>query len=179
MKRGIYRFMIGISLVIVAIYGIAWYVRPSEALDLKAEEWAVSGKIVEMVKNRKLEVQLSEQEVNQLIKKRLAQKADLPHGFRIKGAKFDLQGSLLAADLNLLWDYKLPIGAKLLFTLRWNDPNLEVVHVDTHIRNMEIGTDWFQLEPIRIPLGDSLPKHVAIRSVQFDGDWIRIGFKLK
>ena len=84
------------------------HVKPTETLNLDYKEITVSSKIADIVKNRKLEVQLTEQELNDVVKKQLAAHQVLPNDLRIEGAKLTLQGSNLVADVNVRWREKIP-----------------------------------------------------------------------
>lgn len=179
MKKFLITVIVLLSIVIVAIWGAAWYVRPSKSLDLKYEEVPIGGMILNMVKLRKPEVQLTEQDVNNLIKKRLEQNKELPHQMSLKGASFELQGERLEADVNVLWDHKVHVGGKLYFQLAWSPPNIEIVHTGTRIKDISLPAEWFQIAPIRIPVEDQLPDRIGINQVSFDPNVIRIGLKLK
>jgi hypothetical protein len=172
------RMTILLSLVIVVIWGGVWYVKPEQMLDLKYEEVPVSGLILDMVKSRKLEVRLTAQDVNNIVKKHLAAKPALPHDFVLTGADVKQQGVHLEADVNLIWDYKVHVGAKLTFKLAWDPPNLQIVHIATQMKDLKVPLEWFHLDPISVPLQDNLPKLVGIKGVFFDDSQIRIALKL-
>lgn len=179
LKRLFYTIVVLICLGVLAVWGAVWYVKPRQTLDLSYEEISVGAIMLDMLKTRKFEVQLTERDVDHLIKKKLAQNNKLPHDIMITGAKFELRGNQLAADVNLVWDYKVHAGTKLFFTLDWADPDIVAVHTRTSIRDLDIPAGWFQLESIRIPLDEGLPNIAAVKSVAFDDKLIRIGLKLK
>ncbi|MNI06929.1 hypothetical protein D3C73_599260 [compost metagenome] len=179
MKRFFSTILICLIIVVVLLGGLIWYVKPAEELDLSYEEVPIAGIIMDMVKLRKAEVRLSEHEINQLIKKHLSEMPQLPNGLMIEGASFQLQGDRLEADVNVLWDHKVTLGAKLVFQLVWKQPNLEVIHTETHLKAISVPLGWFQLKPIQIPIEDQLPRLIGINEVVFDTNEIRIRFKLK
>lgn len=153
------------------------HVKPTEALNLDYKEITISSKIADIVKNRKLEVQLTEQDLNDVVKKRLAAHQDLPNDFRIEGAKLTLQGTNLIADVNVRWREKIPIGAQMMFTLAWNPPNLVVQHQNTSIKGMQVPNEWFQLAPIELPIEDHLPKLIGVKNVMFEEKAIIVQLK--
>ncbi|MDR6554884.1 hypothetical protein [Paenibacillus qinlingensis] len=153
------------------------YVKPTESLDLQYKEISISNKIAEMILSRKLEVRLSEEDVNQLLKKQLASHTQLPHDFRMEGATLNLQGSMVEADVNVRWHERIPIGALALFTLSWEPPNLVIQHVNTQIKNWQLPSSWLQLAPVEIPLQSHLPKLIGIKNVVFEDKSILIQLK--
>lgn len=178
-KKILRTIIVWLSIVIVAIWGAVWYVRPTQALDLKYDDLSIAVKVADMLKQFKPEVQLTEQDVNNLIKKHLAQQLELPHNLVVKGADFHLQGDQLEADVNVLWDYKVHIGAKLFFQLDWNQPSIEVMHIGTQLKDIQLPLELFEIPPITIPVEDNLPAMISIKEVIFDTQSIRIGLKLK
>lgn len=154
-------------------------VKPDQVLDLQYEDVSVVGKMLDIIKNRKLEVQLTEQDINNLVKKQLSQHSGLPYHMTITGAQLRLQGDQVEADVNLLWDNEVAVAAKLFFQLSWKKPDLVITHVRTEVKRVNISQDWFHLDPIRIPLSPNLPKLIAIRDVAFDPNAIRIQLMLR
>jgi hypothetical protein len=178
-KKFLKTIIVLLCIVIVAIWGAVWYVKPTQEMDLKYAEISIAAKVADMIKQFKPEVLLTELDVNNLIKKHLAQHQELPHNLVVKGADFRLQGDLLEADVNVLWDYKVHIGAKLFFQLNWNQPSIEVMHTGTQIKDIQIPLELFEIPPITIPVEDNLPAMIGIKDVVFDPQSIRLGLKLK
>ncbi len=172
-------FIVVVILVLaVGLLSLVSYVKPSEAMDLNYQEVAISGKIADIIKNRKLEVVLTEQDINNIVKKQLAAHSTLPNDLMIEGAKLRLNGSQLEADVNLRWREQIPIGATVLFALDWSPPNIEVRHVGTQIKDKQLPSDWLQLAPVQIPLESYLPQLVGVKHVAFENQAIRIDLKL-
>jgi hypothetical protein len=173
------------TIVILAVisFGLFWAavqaVKPDQILDLNYKEVSVVEKTLNIVKNRKLEVQLTEQDLNNLVKKQLSQHAVMPHNVTITGAQFKLDGDRVEADVNLLWNHKVAAAAKLFFLMEWKNPDLEITHLSTQIKQMQVPQEWFHLNPIRIPLTQNMPKMIGIRDIAFDPDVIRIMLMLK
>jgi hypothetical protein len=179
LKKLLYMFIGIVLLFILLVGGAIFYAMPDQALDWHFQEVSIIDKVADIIKNRKLEMQLTEQDINNLAKKQLSAHTALPHHIKLIGAQFHLHGTQLEADVNLLWEERVPIAAKLLFQLNWNNPNLEIQHVGTQIKQADIPLEWFQLEPIEIPVGNNLPRLIGIKNVNFDPSSIRISFKLK
>jgi hypothetical protein len=178
------RKLIYTIVILAAIsFGLFWAavqaVKPDRDLDLKYKEVSVVEKMLDIVKNRKLEVQLSEQDLNNLVKMQLSQHAVMPHNVTITGAQFKLDGDRVEADVNLLWDNKVAAAAKLFFLMEWKNPDLEITHLSTQIKQMQVPQEWFHLNPIRIPMTQNMPKMIGIKDIAFDPDAIRIILMLK
>jgi hypothetical protein len=173
------------TIVILAVisFGLFWAavqaVKPDQSLDLNYKEVSVVEKTLDIVKNRKLEVQLTEQDLNNLVKKQLSQHAVMPNNVTITGAQFKLDGNRVEADVNLLWDNKVAAAAKLFFLMEWKNPDLEITHLSTQIKQMQVPQEWFHLNPIRIPMTQNMPKMIGIKDIAFDPDAIRIMLMLK
>ncbi|MDQ0901594.1 MULTISPECIES: hypothetical protein [unclassified Paenibacillus] len=178
MLRKLFIFAIAVGFILTALLAIAVrHVKPTEDLNLDYNEITISSKITDIVKNRKLEVQLTEQDLNEVVKKQLAAHQVLPNDFRIEGAKLTLQGSNLVADVNVRWREKIPIGAQMMFTLAWNPPNLVVQHRNTSIKGMQVPSEWVQLSPFKLPIEDHLPKLIGVKNVLFEEKAIIIQLK--
>jgi hypothetical protein len=157
--------------------GLHAYVQPDHALDLVSSEISIREKLTDMLSRRRLEIVLSEAEVNGLIKKTLAEHADLRPDWTLTGAEFSLEGSQWVADVNMMYKGLWPVGAKMYFIMSWQEPYLTAVHTRTQIREVSIPLNWFQMQPLQIPLNDYLPKPAGIRGVMFQDHAIRIGLK--
>jgi uncharacterized protein YpmS len=162
-------FAIAVVILLAALLAIAVrHVKPTEALNLDYKEVTIRSKIADIVKNRKFEVQLTEQDLNDLVKKQLAAHQVLPNDLRIEGAKLTLLGTNLVADVNVRWQDKVPIGAQMMFTLAWNPPNLVIQHINTSVKGMQVPSTWLQLVPIELPIEDHLPILVGVKNVLFE-----------
>ncbi|WP_082927506.1 hypothetical protein [Paenibacillus oryzisoli] len=177
LKKVTFTLLLLVVIAVVMLLIIIQYVKPTKLLDLQYKEISISSKIAEMILSRKLDVRLSEEEVNQLLKKQLASHSTLPHDFRMEGAELNLQGSTVEADVNVRWRDRVPIGAHATFTLAWDPPNLVIQHENTQIRNWQLPSAWLQLAPIEIPLQSYLPKLIGIKNVVFEDKTILIQLK--
>lgn len=169
MLKKLFIFIIAVVIILsIAMVFIIRHIKPAEDLDLNYQEISISSKVADIVKNRKLEVQVTEQDLNNLLKKQLAAHQTLPNGLRIEGAKITLQGANLVADLNVNWQDKVPVGAQMLFKLAWNPPDLIMEHQSTKVKGMQIPREWVQFAPIVVPIEEHLPLLIGVRDVQFE-----------
>ncbi|MEC0266670.1 hypothetical protein [Paenibacillus anseongense] len=175
-KRFIFLIVVVLFLAAATVLFIR-HIQPTEDLDLNYQEISIGSKIADIVKNRKLEVQITEQDLNNLVKKQLSAHQNLPNGIRIEGAKLTLQGSNLVADVNVKWQDKLPVGAQLLFTLAWDPPNVIIQHQSTMVRGIQVPKEWLQFAPIELSIEDHLPLLIGVKDVQFEEKAVLIQLK--
>ncbi|GAA4855189.1 hypothetical protein GCM10023310_37650 [Paenibacillus vulneris] len=174
--RGILSIAIVCALLLGAAY---WYVQPARTLDLNYSELEVRNKVANMLTSRKLEVDLTEPEVNSLLKKALAAHPQVGSDLEMTGAEFSLEGNRWVADVNLLYKGQWTFGAKLYFTMSWKEPNMIATHTATQIKEVSIPGTWFQLNPLQIQLNDYVPKPAAVREIAFEEHGVRVGLKLR
>lgn len=172
-----------VLLFAAAAAGLVAYVKPDQALNLNYAELRLEDQLTEMLRSRKLELTLTEAEVNDLLKKQVAMKlldssGPPPQGL-VKGAHFTLQGQQLAADVNVLVKNRWEVGARLHFHVEWQEPYLIATHTRTEIKQTNVPLSWYEMKPLKVNLNEALPKLLAVRGVQFDGKQIRISFKLR
>jgi hypothetical protein len=177
LKRIFIFIIVVIVILAAAIVMFIRHIQPTEVLDLNYQEISIASKIADIVKNRKLEVQITEQDLNNLVKKQLSAHQNLPNGVRIEGAKLTLQGSQLVADVNIRWQDKVPAGAQLLFTLAWDPPNVVIQHQSTRVRGIQVPKEWLQLAPIELSIEDHLPLLVGVKDVRFEEKAVLIQLK--
>lgn len=160
--------------------GAVWYVRPAEELDLKYAPISVQQKVLDMIKNRKLEVRLSEAELNDLLKWRLAEHRSPRPDVWIEGASFRQRGNRLSARVNLKYADTIRVGAILDFELIWQNSELIVRHVGTHLRGLSLPVSWLQLDPVVVPLRFADIPFVEVKRLDFlpEGG-VRIGIGLQ
>lgn len=168
-----------IGLAVLAASGAAWYVQPTRALDLRYAEWSLTANIAEMIVKRQLEVELSEKEAADLLKKYIAEHPQLGEHVTITGADFTLDHGRLRAEINLLLGSRLAAGASLDYELSWQAPYLVATPRSLRVRKAEIPGSWLNLEPVRIDPGSRLPKHVGIADMQFRGSGVQIRLGLR
>lgn len=156
-----------------------WYVSPAEKLDLIYEPVSISQKAADMVRNRKLEVTVSEQELNSLLKMKLAQNPQLRPDVVIEGARFEQEQNEITAFVNIKYANRISIGATLTFSLEWKPPELIIHHESTYIKKRKVPASWLQLDPILIQAEEGMPPMVGIKDIRFEKDTILIALKLQ
>lgn len=170
-------FVILIVVLILAVVGVVWYVKPTQELTLDFKPFVIQDKIKEVVQSRKMEVRLTEQEINDLLKQQLQNYKQLPHDLRLTGANFDLQGQQLVMDANVIWKDQIPTTLTLTFDVNWQNGSIVIQHTGTKLKQWDISKSWLSLQPITIPIADHLPQVIAVKDVIFEED--EIVFKLK
>ncbi|MDF2962338.1 MAG: hypothetical protein K0S39_4073 [Paenibacillus sp.] len=168
-----------ILLIALLAGGLYGYVQPQHTLDLAYTDLPVRNKLADMLASRKLEVELTEPEVNSLLKKALANQMSNRQDFEITGARFTLLGSEWVADVNLLYRKRWKLGAALRFKVSWQEPYIMAVHTGTRIRQAELPLEWFRLKPVQVPLNDHLPKLTAIKDIAFLEHSLKLSLGLK
>jgi hypothetical protein len=169
-----------VLLIAVAAGGGLWlrsYVAPTEKLDLAYDRISIKDKAIEMVQKRKLEIVLSEADVNNLIKSQLqsGDSESLPPDTTLDGARFELNGDKLIAHLNMTYRNILPLGMLATYKMTWQAPNLIIEPLSLTVKNYDLGQD--RLERIVVPI--ELPSLISIRDIQFQGNQIVIQLQLQ
>jgi len=179
MKKWIRRLFFFLIVLIIlaglAVWGVLRYIAPQDKLDLQAHSIDIGEKVKEMALQTKLELALSEEDVNSLVKQQLIDQPQIAPDVRLMGARFELQRDQLTAHINVKYRNQIPVGAVATYRLIYEQPILIAVPQGLHIRSIRLPYD--SLDELVIPLGELLPKMIEIDSVNFDPDQIRIGFK--
>ncbi len=171
-------FGVLVLLIVGLASGLIWSIRPSEPLDLAYERISISSKIRDMVLRRSFELRLTEADLNNIMKKELAERADSIGYARIDGARFEQQGRVVTAHVQATGKAGIRAEASLDFELKWSPPNLIVEHIGTKTGPWAVPIGWFKLDPIRVPIDEQLPI-VSISTVKFESNEIIIAFQLK
>lgn len=177
-RKILYVFAILLLLVGAGGYAAVRYAKPTEALDLAYGPVSILQNVLDMVKVRKPDVHISERELNDLLKRQLAERAQITPDIAIEGARFEQHADRLTAYVNLKAVGGIRIGARLDFALAWEAPELIVRHVGTRIRGWAVPASWLKLDPLAINLNDSLPPLIAISQIRFEEDGITVSLKL-
>ncbi|TDF97526.1 hypothetical protein [Paenibacillus piri] len=169
------RFLLMLALAAALLAGgLYLYAQPQQTLDLNYSDLSIKNKLADMIASRKLEVELTEPEVNNLLKKALAKQSSVRGEVEVTGARFTLNGSEWIADVNLLYQKRWQIGAELMFAVSWQEPYVTVVHTGTRIRQAGIPSEWFRLKPLQVPLNDYMPKLAGVKSIDFLEHGVRL-----
>ncbi|MFS0840055.1 hypothetical protein [Paenibacillus sp. 1P03SA] len=163
----------------LAAWGLLTYIKPQQQLHLAYTDISLESQLVDIIRSKKPEVRLSDEELNQLGKKAIAKHARVSPDVTITGADFTRNGDNLTADVNLLWKNTVPVGAQMTFKLAWTGKELTVTHTDTHIRSFQVPQGLVSIAPAAISLDSYLPSLVHIKEVRFDPEYIVIGLTLR
>ncbi|TNJ66517.1 hypothetical protein FE784_09630 [Paenibacillus hemerocallicola] len=177
-RKAMYVLAVLLLLLGAAGYAAIRYAKPTETLNLDYGQVSVLQKLLEMVKIRKPDVHISERELNDILKKQLADRAQLTPNVVIEGARFEQHADRLAAYVNLKTAGGVRIGATLDFALAWDAPELIVRHTGTRIRSWNVPASWLQLDPMVVKIDDGLPPLIAVRDIRFEEDGITVSLKL-
>lgn len=175
MRKLFIAFVVLVLLVAGAAVGAYYYVAPSESLDLAYEEVPLESRALDMVRNLTPELTLSEVDVDNLSKKQLAANPEYQPGVTVTGARFRLEGGLLAADVNVKWKERVPLGLHILYRLKWESPNLVAEVQEAKLKDVALpeGT----VGDVTIPLQDELPKLLKIEDVRTEDGKIVVRFR--
>ncbi|WP_138754892.1 hypothetical protein [Paenibacillus sinopodophylli] len=185
------RLMLLLVVILLLLGGALWwlvsYVAPDEQLDLSYAPIDVKGKALDMVKNLKPELVLTETDLDHLIKQNLkndygigdanSSAIMLREDVRLDGARFELEENRLVAHLNVTYKERLPAALEAVYALEWQPPNIVLRPQSLFLKKSRLPLSM--LDTIIIPL--DLPAYdvVTIGDVQFEQERIRIGFKLQ
>jgi hypothetical protein len=173
--------VIAVLAAVVIVLGLVllWTVRPKQQLDLAYERISVAGKIKDMIAARSLDLRLTESDLNNLMKRALAERNPPVPNVEIQGARFEQDGQIVTAHVQGKLYGVVSAEASLTFMLKWQSPNLIVEHVNTKAGPWNIPFSRFQLDPLIVPIDQELPSLVAIRDVKFEPSQIVISFKMR
>jgi hypothetical protein len=169
---------LGVLIIIVLLFAayVLWSIRPKETMDMSYQQISISEKIKDMVVRRSLELRLSEADMNNLMKRELAEQP-LPPNVQIEGARLDQRGQMMTAHVQLLLNNLIRAEASLDFLVKWEAPNLRIEHVKTNVGPWNLPLSRYQVDPVLIPLDKELPSLVAIRDVVFEPSQVVVSFK--
>ncbi|MCR2804224.1 hypothetical protein [Paenibacillus soyae] len=178
MGRFVKRLFLTLVVLAVLLAGAAWglmsYIAPEETLDLNYEPIDLKQKALDMATSLKPELILTEQDINDLIKKHLER--DIAENVRLDGARFSLQGNRLIADLNVTYMERIPAQVKAEYRMEWQDPNLTLHPRGLFVKGLEL--PFSSLETIIVPLDLPTGDMISVKEVRFEGDQVRVLFKI-
>jgi len=169
MKKLLIGMLILATLLAGAAVGLAGYVRPTDQRDLSYGPITVGDKVADMLKRRQASLVLSEQDLNNLLKMKLASEPVENPNIRLTGADFRLQDGMLYATMNLLWKNRVPFEAAAEYRLRWTGSELYAEPLGAKVKNISIPEAIAQLPSPRVTLQDYLPAPVSVKNVRFEG----------
>lgn len=167
--------VLALSAVVAAALGATAYIAPSEPLDLRVEETpSLQAKAEQMIRERRLTAEFTEQEIEALLKSELSNRRMLNEYTEIIGAAFRLNGNELTADTNIrLWN-TVEAGLTHRIELSWEPPELVARHVSSAVKDVQLPSGIVSFGTFRIPLalGERVP--VGVKNVVFEGSAIFI-----
>lgn len=175
MKKLLITLFVLVFLAGAAGVGALYYIRPDPELTLANEPVPVKQRALDMVKRLSVEMILNEEDVNNALKKSLADNPQRGKDVVVQGANFDLQDDLLVADLSLLWRDRIPTAMQVTYRLAWKSPNLVATVEQVKVKDITLPSDT--VGNLSFPIGQELPKPLKIRDLKFDGDEIRLQFQ--
>ncbi|RIX60257.1 hypothetical protein D3P08_01390 [Paenibacillus nanensis] len=171
-------FITLVVLVIIvggAIWGLLRYIAPDQQLNLNYSPIDVKQKALDMVKELKPELVLTEEDVNNLIKKHLD--PIIKEDVRVEGAKFHLVEDRMIADLNVTYRQKIPAQIRAEYGLKWEDHQLILEPKDLSLKSIRLPSDI--LEKVSIPIDLPADEVISIKDVKFETGQIRVKFHMK
>jgi hypothetical protein len=169
-----------LCLVIVSAgVGLLLYIRPEHRLNLSYKPLAIDQKVMNIIAERKLEVTLTEHDMNQLLKEWLSANRMLSPQLEITGAEASIHNDLMTVDVNLSYYGRVSMGAQLKYKLSWSDPYLYAELEQASVKKLDIPKHWIRTDKVQIPIGEQLPPRVNISKVEFADDSLKIRFKIR
>jgi hypothetical protein len=177
------RLLLFIFCLLIVIGGVVawavWYVRPAQPLDLAYRDVSLAAKFNEMVRNRQPAFELTEADINNLLKKQVGENPVLTADLRITGANFNVDKDLLTADVNLLYKDKFPAGVRLHYYLDWKEPDLKITYKDAAVKGFTLPASWFRPKDYNININGQLPGPVGVKEVVFGDKSVKVWLKLQ
>jgi hypothetical protein len=179
MRKWIFGLTAGLLLlVLIAGFAAIRYVRPERELDLAYENVSTLEKVTDMIMRRELVVQLTSEDVSQLVKKSVVEQPQPNEHTVLTGADFRQQGDRLEADVNVK-AYGIPVGLHLTYELTTDRSVLTARPLQARIRGTDIPLDWLGLTVVQVDVNQRLPKGpFSVKELQLQDDGINIQLML-
>ncbi|WP_020619755.1 hypothetical protein [Paenibacillus daejeonensis] len=175
MRKWLGRLLMLILVLIVlaglGVWGALRYAAPQEELDLTAQPIRLDNKAQDLITSGELALELTESDVESLIKTQLQEDPQLAPDVLLTGARIELSTDRLIAHVNLKYRDQIPVGAVATYRLAWEHPNLVAIPEGLHIRSIRL--PYTMLDTIRVPVAGQLPNFLEIGEVTFETDSIR------
>lgn len=177
MRKWLIRLTVLIIVVIFAALAVLFYIKPTETLDLTSRKVPIKERALDMLKRTSLELIVTEDDVNHLLKSKLAEDPVVQKDVEVTGAKFTVLGDLLIADLNVLWKDLVPSSLRIVYRLEWDDADSSIVAVVAEAKIKAISLQKSSIAGFVIPLGDELPKPLKIEKIDWGVGEIKVKLK--
>ncbi|TJY40781.1 hypothetical protein E5161_16695 [Cohnella pontilimi] len=155
--------------------GTLYYIRPDIGLNLEHRPVPVKQRVLSMVERRSLELVLTEEDINNVIKESLSRNPRRSKDIEVQGAQFSLSGNILTADYSLKWKQRVTAALRVTYLLSWNDPDIIGTVTDVRVKDISLPTSL--AENIALPIGEQLPKPLKIKNVAFGDHEVKIAFQ--
>lgn len=181
--RGLLTVIILFILLVGATY---FYIQPTSDLGWPPQaEVSLAKQLRQMVHNRYLMIQISEEEINGWGSKHMQTTepfCSLKNKWNITGMKMKLAQNEMEATIQLEPISHIRAQIKVKYQLEWNDSrqSIRVVPVEARVKDISIPLSWFSLKTREFSLSSQLPDWVKVKEVKFlqDGWQFRFGLKL-
>lgn len=179
MKKFMGRLLIFlVAVALLAGGGLWWfssYIAPDQVRDLAYGKIDVREKALEMIRAMKPELILSEQDVNNLIKKNMD--PEYSDAVTVDGADFSLEGSRLLADLNITYYGRIPAGVQAAYNMKWDGSTITLQPVSLRLKDISLPVSM--LQPITVPLDLPVGDLFTVEDVRFETGQIKILFNVQ
>jgi len=175
LRKWLIRLTVLIIVVVIAALAGLWYIRPTESLDLNARKVPIRERALDMMKRTSLEMIVTEADVNNLLKAKLAEDPIVQQDVEVTGAKFTLLGDLLIADLNVLWKDLVPSTLRIVYRLSWENPDIVATVEEARIKGISLPKS--SVAGFVVPLGDDLPKPLKVDRVEWGVGELKVRLK--
>lgn len=173
------KLLVALIVLVVLVGGAGglayWYVSPSQPLDLAYEEVPLEHRAIQMIGRMSLDLELTQEDVDNLGKKQIAAQPEYQPGVLITGAKFRLEGGKLIADVNAKWRDRVPVGLTIVYRLNWQSPNLIAEVESAKLKDIELPAG--AVGDVVIPLKNELPKLLKVKDVRIENDHVTVEFR--
>ncbi|GGA50442.1 hypothetical protein [Paenibacillus physcomitrellae] len=176
-KKWIWGIPLTILLILViAMVGIIFYIRPTHQLDLNYKEVDWKTKLLTMVETQETVLTLNEEEINDLAKKGIAERtAATGLSYQIEGLDIRLNDNEMTADAIVKWG-SLRAEAAVVYHLSFDEGRLLLKPQSVDIRGSSLSPSLLKLKSIVVDPGQYLPEVIQITDMAFENRELKIKF---
>ena len=170
LKRIVVWLMILLLMAVIISITLIIYIRPAASHDLNYSNISIADKVMENVQKRSLDIELSERDVNNLIKKNLL--ADYSEDITIKGADFQLRQGGIKALLHIKYKGLIDAQIEADYDLVWNSPTLQLQPASLAMKKIKLPV--LLLDSINIPIELPADDIVSIKKINVTADSVKL-----
>lgn len=175
MRKLLVTLFVLLVFIVIAGVGVLYYIKPDQSLDLTYEKVPLKDRAIDMARRMSPELILTSEDLNNLAIKSLANNPQVEENVQVTGANFELEGELLVADLNIIWNNRVAAGLELTYRLAWVNPNVIATVEKARLKGVTLPASMFSDRII--PIADDLPKWLKIKDVEWGNGQITILFQ--